>query len=307
MNFRQLKYFVQIIEFRQHDACCRATDVAQPALGMQIKQLEEDLGTPLLVRHSRGIVPTSAGLILHRRAIEILKLIEEARQEIVAAEDEPDEALRLGITPSLMQIVGHELAIHMQQIAPKVHLSLSEEMSHILVDALHRNDLDLILAYEVAEAAGYWKRALYREDLVLVTSSGAGKGKPIRFAEALKETLVLPEPRDSVRMLVDQKAHELGLILKVGHEIRSISGLKTMIQRGAGAGILPFGTVASEVRSGVLSMRPIVSPELRRTLFLSGSRRVQRMRGFGAILQVVQGSVETLAKDMGSLGHLLSE
>lgn len=307
MNFRQLRYFVQIIDCGSMTRAAEQLNVAQPALGMQIKQLEEDLGTPLLVRHSRGIAPTPAGLILHRRAIEILKLVEEARQEIAVAGDEPVEPLRFGITPSLMQIVGPELAIHMQQMAPKVHLSLSEEMSHILVDALQRNDLDLILGYEVPEAAGYWKRALYQEDLVLVTVAGADKGKPIKFAEALKQALVLPEARDSVRMLVDQKARELGVELKVEHEIRSIPGLKTMIQRGVAAGILPFGTVASEVRSGTLSMRPIVSPELRRTLFLTGSRRVQGMRSFAAIVQVVQRSVETLARDMGAVGHLLSQ
>jgi LysR family nitrogen assimilation transcriptional regulator len=305
MNFRQLKYFVQIIDAGSMTRAAEQLNIAQPALGAQIKQLEEELGVPLLIRHSRGIEPTPAGLILHRRAIEILRLIDEARQEIAASHDEAGEPLRFGITPSLMQIIGPELAIQMRQRAPKVQLSLSEEMSHILVDTLHRGDLDLILAYEVADAAGYWKRALYQEDLVLVTSSGRRRGEPISFAEALKEALVLPDARDSVRMLVEQKARELGLDLKVDHEIRSIPGLKTMIRRGVAAGILPFGTIASEVEEGILSMRPIVSPTLRRTLFLCGARHVQRMRSFATVQLVVQAAVESLAKSMGPLGHLL--
>ena len=173
-----------------------------------------------------------------------------------------------------------------------------------LIDTLHRGELDMILAYEVPDEAGYWKRALYQEDLVLVTSSAAQKGVPISFAQVLEQTLVLPEPRDSVRALVDQKARELGLELKVGHEIRSIPGLKTMIQRGFAAGILPYGTVASEALAGSLSIRPITAPMLRRTLFLAGSRAAGRLRSLPAIFCGSRCG-RTLSKTMGSLGHLL--
>ena len=71
---------------RQHDAGSRATDVAQTALGMQIRQLEEDLGVALLVRHSRGTEPTRAGVLLHERALAILKMVEETRKEVAACE-----------------------------------------------------------------------------------------------------------------------------------------------------------------------------------------------------------------------------
>ena len=305
MNFRQLKYFVRVVDSGNMTRAAEQLNLAQPALGMQIKQLEEELGVALLVRHSRGIEPTAAGTILYDRAITILRLIDEARQEIAASSGRAVEPLRFGMTPSLMQIVGPELALHMAENAPGVLLSLSEEMSHLLIDTLRRGDLDMILAYEVPDEAGYWKRALYQEDLVLVTSSAAQKGVPIPFAEVLKQSLVLPEPRDSVRALVDRKARELGLDLKVEHEIRSIPGLKTMIQRGVAAGILPYGTVSSEVQAGSLSMRPIIAPTLRRTLFLAGSRAAGRLRSLPAILHVVHAAVETLAKSMGPLGHLL--
>ena len=73
--------------------------VAQTALGMQIRQLEEDLGVALLVRHSRGVEPTKAGSLLHARAVAILKDVEQARMDVQACEREYSETIRFGITP----------------------------------------------------------------------------------------------------------------------------------------------------------------------------------------------------------------
>lgn len=305
MNFRQLSYFAQVVEAGNMTRAAERLHLAQPALGMQIRQLEDELGVTLLVRHSRGIEPTAEGALLYERALTILKLVEETRREVMAAAGRAREALRFGITPSLMQLIGSELALQMAERAPGISLSLSEEMSHLLIETLRRGELDMILAYEVSDEPGYWKRALYQEDLVLVSSARRDGGIPVTFAEALAEPLVLPEPRDSVRTLVDRTARELGLQLRVAHEIRSIPGIKTMILRGVAAGILPFGTVLSETQAGTLSIRPITTPTLRRTLYLAGSQMAGRLRNLATVRQVVRTAVDSLSGIMGDLGHKL--
>ena len=68
MNLRQLKYFVGVVEAGNMTRAAEQLHVAQTALGMQIRQLEEDLGVALLVRHSRGVEPTKAGALLLARA-----------------------------------------------------------------------------------------------------------------------------------------------------------------------------------------------------------------------------------------------
>src|SRR5512144_3221536 len=99
MNLRQLKYFVGVIDAGNMTRAAEQLHVAQTALGMQIRQLEEDLGIALLVRHSRGVEPTKAGKLLYSRALDILKLVEETRDEVSAAERGDSEAIRFGITP----------------------------------------------------------------------------------------------------------------------------------------------------------------------------------------------------------------
>ena len=69
MNLRQLKYFIGVVEAGNMTRAAERLHVAQTALGMQIRQIEEELGVPLLVRHSRGVEPTKAGKLLHARAL----------------------------------------------------------------------------------------------------------------------------------------------------------------------------------------------------------------------------------------------
>ncbi len=303
MNLRQLKYFVRVAETGNLTRAADELRIAQPALGMQIKQLEEALGVSLLTRHSRGVSLTAAGQTLLARAIQILELVDIACREV---RGDAREAVRFGLTPSLMQIIGPELLLRISKNAPSLSFSLTEEMSHVLVDSLHRGDLDLILAYEVADAPGLWKRALYQEDLVLVTAAGDGGDGPVSFREALAGPLILPEPRDGVRSLVDKMAAEHDLVIRLEHEIRSISGIKAMVARGPAAGILPYGTVLAEVAAGTLSIRPIVAPVLRRTLHLAGLRKTSHLVSLPIIREAVVAAMIPLSEAMAGLGHPLS-
>ena len=86
MNLRQLRYFVSVVEAGNMTRAADRLHVAQTALGMQIRQLEEGLGVALLVRHSRGVEPTKAGSLLHARAMTILKSVEDACNEVSACD-----------------------------------------------------------------------------------------------------------------------------------------------------------------------------------------------------------------------------
>lgn len=311
MNLRQLKYFVSVVELGNMTRAAESLFVAQPALGMQIRQLEEELGVVLLVRHSRGVEPTSAGALLHARALAILKLVDETRQEVSAHDREGSEAVRLGLTPMLMMVIGPELVVRIRDCVPQVFLSLVEEMSHVLVDSLVRGEIDLALAYDVPDLPHLARTELLREDLVLVTlpASGSGplpasrSGRPIAFAEAMEESLALPESRDTVRDLVVRTAHELGLEPKIAFEVRSITVIKNLILRGAAAGILPYGSVLEEVRAGTLDARAIVAPPLRRSLFLASSSKRSPIKNELALTSVIRTALSRLTDVLGPLAH----
>jgi len=272
MNLRQLKYFVGVVEAGNMTRAAEQLHVAQTALGMQIRQLEEDLGVALLVRHSRGVEPTKAGSLLHARALTLLKEVEQARKDVQACEREDSEAIRFGITPALMLVCGSEIAVTVRHQLPNVFLRIVEAMSHVLVETLARREVDFILCYDVPDLPQFSRTALLQDDLVLVTPPRGGNGMPIPFVEALEESIAMPEEGDSVRTVVVRTARDLGLELKVAYEVRSISAMKSLVMRGAASAVLPYFAALDEVRAGKLDARPIMMPAIKRTLFLASGQ-----------------------------------
>lgn len=303
MNIRQLRYFIGVLEAGNMTRAASRLHVAQTALGMQIRLLEEDVGVDLLVRHSRGVSPTPAGTLLHVRALEILSLVEHTRREVAEAGGEQTEPIRFGTTPALMPIVGPEIALVVRKDLPKVSLSMVEAMSHILFAQLVGGEIDFMLGYDVPEQAGVSRTALLQDELVLVTPPGATRGEPITFASALKEVLAMPEPGDTVRAVVVRQAEDLGIELKVTYEVRSVSAMKNLVGRGVACSVLPYFAVADEVRDGRLNARPIMQPAIRRTLFLAYSSHRLRFRNEAGLTVAVRASIKGLLDVLGPLGH----
>ena len=305
MNFRQLKYFVGVVEAGNMTRAADQLHVAQTALGMQIRQLEEDLGVALLVRHSRGVEPTKAGSLLHVRALAILKEVEETRKDVRACEREASETIRLGITPALMLVCGTEIVIAVREQFPKVFLSIVEAMSHVLIEALGRGEADFILCYDVPDLSQFSRTALLQDDLVLVTPPRGDNGQPIAFVEALEESIAMPEEGDSVRTVVARTARDLGLDLKVAYEVRSISAMKSLVMRGAASAVLPYFAVLDEMRSQKLDARPITMPAIKRTLFLASSKQRGPFKSEAGLTGAVRSSLTGLLDALGPLAQPL--
>lgn len=305
MNLRQLTYFAKVVEAGNMTRAADQLHVAQTALGMQIRQIEEDLGVALLVRHSRGVTPTRAGTLLYARAQTILKLVEETRREVSACEREESEAIRFGITPALMLIVGTEIALTMREQVPQVILSVVEAMSHVLVEMLLRGDVDYILCYDVPDQPQFSRTALLQDDLVLVTLPGPQKNKPIAFVDVVDDVLAMPEEGDAVRNVFTRTARDLGLDINIAFEVRSVSAMKNLVSRGAASCILPYFGVIEEVKAGKLAARPITMPPLRRTLFLASSAQRGPFKNEVGLIGAVRSSLTVLIDALGPLVHPL--
>lgn len=294
MNLRQLKYFTGILDAGNMTRAADQLHVAQTALGMQIKQLEESLGVVLLVRHSRGIEPTRAGRLLYERAVEILKLVEDTRNQVIAVEGDPGETIRLGITPALMAAIGSDIALEVREGMPRVFLSMAEAMSHVLTGMLERGEVDFILGYDTPDQPQFSRIALMQDDLFLVTRPQGEPKWTVGFAEAISGDLAMPEAGDAVRNAVLRVAKALGLDLKVAYEVRSVSAMKSLVLRGEAVSILPLFSVAEEVHAGTLGASQIEAPAVNRTLYVTSLRQAGSFRNSDRLTDTIRRSLEAM-------------
>ncbi len=306
INFRQLQYFARIVETGNITRAAEQLFVAQPALGSQIRQLEEEIGVALLIRHSRGVSPTRAGQVLYERACEILRLVDETERQVAAAGRLELEGIVLGLTNGFSNLVGRDLVQQSRRDLPAVNLSLVEERSVVLVDALERHEIDIALAYEVHERPGVLRVPLVEEELLFV-SAPAPQALPdtIDFSELATHGLVLPGKRDGVRDQVLATAKRLALDLDVLLDVSSISMMRNMVAHGDAAAVMPFGNALEDIERGRLAGRRIVNPALKRTLYLVRSLRRAPFKYEDELLELLSDICRQFAERLGPLAQRL--
>jgi len=299
LDIRQLRYFSAVLEHRSFTRAAELLRIAQPALGLQIRKLEEELDVQLLVRHSRGVEPTEAGLLLQRHADDILRRVQVARQELRDLSDEPRGRVTLGLTPSTSILFAKRLIERVEELLPKVQLSIVEELSTVLIEWMRDDRLDLALAYNVPEQTGLDTEAVLRESLFYVQGSAAAgtDQRTVAFAEVAGRPLVMPGMPHGLRLLLEHHAQQEGLELQISVEIQSVSSVRDLVEQGIGTTVLPYGAVARQVEEGRLVARRIVEPEIQRTLFLIASGRRPATRAERALLKIIRTLVGELTRD----------
>jgi len=302
INDRQLRYFAKVVEVGNMTKAAALLHVAQPALGLQIRQLEDSLGVPLLTRHSRGVEPTPAGRRLYERATEILATIEETEREIRAFATSRRETLTFGVTHSIMRLIGSELLVAARRDIPDLLMSLIEEPSIVLIQGIEASEVDLALTYEVTDNQAILRKPLLTEELLFVTHPDtAPAGETVSLGEALESELVLAHSRDPIRRMVELEGERRGLAVRVGYEVRSLIATRQVVLEGLAASILPYGTVAAELRDGRLVSRRILDAPFKRTLYLARPAGRPEFLHEDAIARLIRSVVKQLALDLGAL------
>lgn len=273
MDLRQLRYFVAIVQCGSISRAALQLNVAQPALSLHVRNMEADLGLPLLFRTPQGVQPTEAGLILLRNARVIIEQFEAAQREIRGSAAEPSGEVRLGLPSSISPVLGVPLVLAAREALPRVTLRIAEAMSGYVLDWLRQGRVDLGLLYEVAEDRDLRSIGLMTETLVVFgpAEPPAGPAHPegpsLGFAALERLPLILPSPGHGLRDLLDRAAEARGARLATGIDIDAYGAIKDLVGRGLGYSILPAHAVLREAEAGRFRLWT-VEPPLTRTVYL---------------------------------------
>lgn len=289
MDFRKLKYFVAVSEQKSFTKAAEILRIAQPALGLQIRQLEQQLKVQLLVRHSRGVEITDAGGILLQHARDILERLELARAAVRDSAPVQGERILIGMAPSISAMLAFPLIKLGAQKFPNVTIVLVEELSSVLLEWLENGRIDIAIGYELLNSAKVSGDPLFIQDFFLVQSPGAKpRRRKINFAELGNLELLMPTGPRGLRELLEAGATRLGITLKIRSEVQSISVLKELVEQGICATVLSYGAVARECEKGRLVATEIVNPTVKRIAYLAWSLRRPRSKAKDAVLAFIR-------------------
>lgn len=295
MDLRSLRLYLAVLEHGSITKASESVHVAQPALGLHIRKLEDELGLQLLERHSRGVRATEAGALLAKHSEVILRYTDQAREELTNYAKVPSGHVTIGLTPTAREAVAVSLVERVSRDLPAVRLTIKEALSEMLVEYLLDGRIDAALVYNTREGGEQLIfEPLASESMYFVYPLAAGprEGTTIRLADAISERLILPTRPHLVRTEIDRLAANLGIEPKIVHEIDSMAAIRDFVSRGLGCSVMPRGAATNAAYADRIGSQMVIEPQVKRLLHLAYSRRRSISKAFEATLGALKAVVD---------------
>ena len=288
-SIKQLRYFDAVARFGHFRKAAEHCAVTQPALSMQIQELERELGVRLVERRPKGAMLTEAGREIARRASRILTEVRDLRDCARRSSAPLSGPLSLGIIPTVAPYVLPPLLPSMRQLYPDLDLLVRETHTAQLRDELLDGSLDLLMLALPLEHADIETLPLFEDRFLLAMPRNRRIKGGMRATPAFLEEdrLLLLEEGHCLR---DQALAYCQLRQVDSIDTFGVSGLSTIVQmvaNGMGLTLLPEISVDLETRTGQVRLIRFEEPEPSRLLGLAWRSTSPRKRDFAEFGRLV--------------------
>lgn len=265
ITLKQLRYFEAVARTRHFGKAADACAVSQPALSVQVRDLEETLGLALLERGPRSVRLTSFGEAFLTRARAILRDVDALSDLARAAHDGLTGRLRLGVIPTIAPYLLPTVLPALSKARPGIDVHIRETVTPRLVHELLDGKLDAaIVALPLGEPA-LIEAPLFDEDMVLV--------RPQADANAVIPT---PDQLAAMRLLLLEEGHcfrdqalsfcNVGTGAREGLDGSALSTLVQMVGAGLGVTLIPEMAVPVEARAAPVDIARFAAPAPQRSV-----------------------------------------
>ena len=260
LEIRQLRYFLSAVKLGSLKEAAREHFVTQPAVSVQIKKLEEELGEKLFMRRGKGLVPTQAAAFLVTQAEDVLQRIDQMKHAISGFKEGERGILRLGNIDAASIYVLPSVFREFRQRYPGIDMQVSVADSDTLLARLDDGGIELAIVTLPLAGGAFEAVPIYNDKMVLV----ADPAHPIATARAgarslqlVAESGLITYPSQSTtRRLIEKVFIDNGVHLRAAMEMSSPEAIKRLTEVGLGPSILPAKIVEEEVRRGTLIVIP---------------------------------------------------
>ena len=273
LTLKQLRYFDAVARaghFRRAAAIC---SISQPAISVQIKEMEQTLGIALFERGARVVRLTAAGEDLIQRVRSILGAVEELSDVARASGGQALARLRLGIIPTIAPYLLPAIMEALGAQHPNLDLHVRETLTPKLLNELSDGKIDAaILALPTSEPS-LQETLLFDEDFVLVRPA-QDEGKPVPNGEALRKMrLLLLEEGHCFRDQALAFCNTSASVPRDGLDGSSLTTLVQMVSAGIGVTLIPQMAIAVETPAANVSVARFAEPRPSRQIGMIWRKR----------------------------------
>lgn len=259
MDLTRLRVLAAVAREGSVTAAARALHYAQPSVSHHLARLEAEVGVPLVVRHGRGVRVTEAGLLLARRAEEILGRVGAAREEVEALAGLAAGRVRLAAFPSALATLVPDVVARLGRDHPGLDVGLVEAEPPEALAALRRGAVEVALVFEhdrsPADLEGLVAVPVLAERLHLVTAQDGGPGVS---GEASLEPLADADwiaGCERCRADLVARCERAGFTPRVAFETDDYVAVQALVAAGAGVSVLPGLALRAHRHPGVAVSR----------------------------------------------------
>jgi LysR family transcriptional regulator, hydrogen peroxide-inducible genes activator len=266
VTLRQLRYFDALARHVHFGRAAEACAITQPAMSMQIKELEEALGAVLLERGARQVRLTTFGEEAAQRVRNILRSVDELGDVARTSRDRLLGRLRIGMIPTIAPYLLPTVIGNLTRKHPELDIHVREALTPKLIQELAEGRIDTaIVALPVSEPS-LTEVALFAENFLLVRPA-VDEGKPVPNSKMLRQMrlLLLEEGhcfRDQALSFCNMQSSQPREVL----DANSLSTLVQMVSAGIGVTLIPEMAVAVETLSASVSVDRFKNPQPSRTI-----------------------------------------
>ena len=266
ITLKQLRYFEALTRHGHFGRAADACAISQPALSVQIKELEETLGVVLFERSARQVRLTGFGQDFAERVRDILRAVDELGDLARLAKDRMVGRLRIGVIPTVAPYLLPTLIQRLNADYSGLDVHIRETLTQKLITELLDGRLDTaIVALPVSEP-GLVETPLFDEKFVLVRSA-ADADAPVPSPEGMREMkLLLLEEGHCFRDQAVSFCNLRPALARDGLDGSSLSTLVQMVGAGIGVTLIPEMAVSVETRSAPVSFARFAGEEPGRTI-----------------------------------------
>jgi DNA-binding transcriptional LysR family regulator len=263
VDVQALRYFVEVARQGGFTRASQSLHVTQPAISKMVKALEEELGTPLLVRERRRVTLTDAGAIVLERAQGVLDALRGIEEEVVELSALRRGRLRIGMPPIVGVTFFAPLLAQYHEAHPGIHLELREEGSRNLETLVMDRELDVGAVVLPTDEEAFGTMPFVRDELraVLHPTHPLARQRSVDLRELEGTPFVLYRPEFALHGHILEACRRAGFKPTIVSESSHWDFIVAMVAANIGLALLPHAICSqldpSQVR-WVRLQKPII-------------------------------------------------